>query len=118
MSNDAILMALVAVFGGGLSVWLYKFFFPHTSEVNKKVEAAKKEQEADTIKVEKKAQEVATMEEDLNTKLKELASDNKGKDVTLQKIAETLKTVEARKSMSESEIKTEYEKQGFKVEDF
>ena len=118
MSNDAILMALVAVFGGGLSVWLYKFFFPNTSGVNKKVEESKKEQEADTAKVDKKAQEVASMEEDLNKKLHELSADNQSKDVTLQKIAETLKKVEARKSIPESEIKSEYEKHGFKVEDF
>ncbi len=118
MDNNAIITILIALFGGGLSVFLYKFFFPKTTLNNDTVTKAEKERKADSEKVEAGVAKVVAMDEDLNIKLKELSRDNNAKDVTLQKIAETLKKVEARKSIPENEVKSEYEKHGFKVEDF
>lgn len=118
MDNNSIITIIIALFGGGISVLMYKFFFPKTNATNKVVTKAAEERKADSEKIDAAEAKVVAMDEDLNVKLKELAKDTNAKDVTLQKIAETLKKVEARKSIPENEIKSEYAKHGFKVEDF
>lgn len=119
MDNNTILVTIIALFGAGIGIYIYKLVFPApVSKENKVVNATEKERAADTQKVADKVMEVAAMDEDIHKKMEEVKTAEAEVKSGISEIKTILDNVASRKDMSEEEIKKEYESHGFKVEDF